>query len=94
MINIKDITTSDLAHILSYYLKKTPIYIQYYFYKILHKQRKYPCGRNKKDHYLCCKMPLKESRVYFNENKTECYCKVCNSIKLLSNHPINLSRLW
>ena len=68
--------------------------IDWLLYKFFGKRRSVPCGRSKKDDYLCCSQPLKTERVYFSEDKTECYCKVCGHLKALSNKPLDPEHIW
>ena len=72
-------------------IKKLQIEAYWWLYKLFGIQRKYPCGRTKKNKYLCCMQPFIGERMYLSENKTECYCKVCNSIRELSTHEIDLN---
>ena len=59
--------------------------IQWLLYKYFHKERTIPCGRTKKDKYLCCCQPMIKERVYLSGDKHECLCKVCHSTRLLTN---------
>ena len=68
--------------------------VDWILYKIFGKTRTIPCGRTKKDKYLCCNQPLDKNRMYLTEDKKECYCKVCNSTRILSNQPIDLDNIW
>lgn len=62
--------------------------IEWYLFKYFHIKRKIPCGRTKEDSYLCCEQPCDPKRIYFNLNRTKAYCKVCGSIRCMSNHPL------
>ena len=64
-------------------------HIQWFLYKIFGIKRRVPCGRRKKEKYLCCCQPFDEERVYLNDNHTEARCKVCDSIRVMSSHPFN-----
>ena len=63
--------------------------VQWVLYKIFGIKRSVPCGRRKGEKYLCCCQPSEDKRIFFNEDHTEAYCKVCNSIRAMSNHPFN-----
>ena len=62
--------------------------INWILYKLFHKHRKYPCGQRKK--YMYCGQPWKVNRVYVSKDKHEYRCKVCNSIRVLSNKELRL----
>ena len=63
--------------------------IQWLLYKYFHKERTIPCGRTKKDKYLCCCQPMRKERVYLSEDKHECFCKVCHQTRVLTNQILN-----
>ena len=67
--------------------------IEWFLYKHFRKTRAIPCGRTKNDKYLCCCQPMERERVILSADKTECYCKVCGSIRIRSNHPIDLNQI-
>lgn len=68
--------------------------VDWFLYKHFGKKRTVPCGRSKKDKYLCCSQPPKADRVYFSDDKTEGYCKVCGHLRIMSNHPLDLEHIW
>lgn len=73
------------------YIERNPHFfaqIEWFLYSKFNKKRSIPCGRTKKDRFLCCCQPRLEERCYYNEDHTEIYCKCCNSIRGLSNYPI------
>lgn len=61
-------------------------------YKYFKKTRDIPCGRTKKDKYLCCCQPWLKERIFLSEDKKTCYCKVCNSVHILSNQEIDINK--
>ena len=67
---------------------------QWLMYKFFGTKSKNPCGRHDAYNYLCCLQPAKANRVYFSEDKKECYCKVCDSIRIMANHPLNEKDPW
>ena len=76
------------------YYNKLIVEIQWLKYKYFHKIRTIPCGRNFNNKYLCCCQPMKSERVYLSNDNKECYCKVCNTMRVLSNHEININNPW
>lgn len=64
--------------------------VQWILFKLFGIKRTYPCGRSKKESYLCCCQPYKNiaKKVYLSEDKKSIICKVCGSIIMLSNEPI------
>lgn len=62
--------------------------LEWYLFKYFHIKRKIPCGRTKKNSYLCCNQSYDPKRIYFNLDRTKAYCKVCNSIRYMSNHSL------
>lgn len=68
--------------------------VQWLLFKWFGKKRTISCGRTKKDKHLCCCQPLVEDRVYFNEDRTQVYCKCCDSIRLWTTKPIKLNDRW
>ena len=64
--------------------------IQWYLYKYFHIKRDRPCGRNKKDSYLCCRQLVLPERMRLSEDGKECFCKVCGSKRISSNQQIDL----
>ena len=73
---------------------KLKVEIQWLLFKCFFLQRTIPCGRTKKDSYLCCQQPMKNNRVYFTPDYKCCYCKVCNSVRIMANRPINPLDPW
>ncbi len=68
--------------------------LEWYLFKYFHIKRKIPCGRTKKNDFLCCRQPFDIKRVYFNKDRTECRCKVCDKIRMLSSRPLNPENPW
>lgn len=62
--------------------------VQWVLFKLFGIKRKHSCGRSKKENYLCCCQPYLSERVYLSEDKKSIICKVCGSIKMSSNIPI------
>ena len=62
--------------------------VQWVLYKIFGIKRSVPCGRRKNEKYLCCCQPYLSERVYLSEDKKSIICKVCGSVKMSSNIPI------
>lgn len=56
--------------------------VDWILYKIFKIKRTTPCGRSKKDNYLCCCLSptVKNSYGVFNDCGFELKCKVCGSI--------------
>lgn len=56
-------------------------WILYKFFKI---KRNTPCGRKRKENYLCCEISptVKNSYVEFTDHGFEIKCKVCGSIHM------------
>ena len=71
---------------------KFKYHIIYFINKFL--RRNYPCGRTKKDKYLCCKRPISSKSSYLSKDKKEVYCKYCNSIQMSSSEPIRSLDNW
>ena len=68
---------------ISYYTRRVKYCVIYHVNKILGKD--YPCGRTKKDWYLCCTRPMNDKTSYLSEDGHEVYCKYCNSLKAMSS---------
>ena len=55
----------------------------------------YPCGRTKKDKFLCCRRRLTENTAIFSEDRKKVYCKYCDSIKAMSTQPFRtIDDMW
>ena len=67
--------------------------IEWFLYKYFNKMRSIPCGRTKKDKFLCCCQPLDKEHCYLSSDKTEAYCKCCGHLKLMSTEKINLDNI-
>lgn len=65
--------------------------LQWLLYKYLHIKRTIPCGRTKRDSYLCCELyATRENSLIINEGDThEIRCKVCGSCHMGSSQYIN-----
>lgn len=66
--------------------------IIHFLYKIIHGP--YPCGRTKQDKFLCCRRKSNKFNFYLTKDKTEVKCRFCNSIKIMSNRPIDLDNIY
>ena len=65
--------------------------VQWMLYKAFGIRRKNPCGRTKRDSFLCCCQPKFDSEYcYLNKDGTEAYCKCCGSIRMRSSRKIDL----
>jgi hypothetical protein len=68
-------------------------HLRFLFCKLLGKN--YPCGRSKKDSYLCCMRNMNNKNVYYSEDRTRAFCKYCGRLKILSNHPLkSVNDIW
>lgn len=67
--------------------------MQWLLYKKLNKMRSIPCGRTKKDKFLCCCQPLDKEHCYLSSDKHGAYCKCCGHIKFTSNKKIDLNNI-
>ena len=85
---------NEILYQIKKYWNELIVEIQWLEYKYFHKTRTIPCGRTKQNKYLCCCQPFIPKRMYLSENKEECYCKVCNYIKISANHSIDMNNLW
>lgn len=63
--------------------------IDWMLYKIFKKKRIYPCGRTKKDKYLCCCLYPNDDNSLIVEDGHRIICKVCGSTHVLSSSKIN-----
>jgi hypothetical protein len=74
------------------YLSKPSVAnIQWILYKWFGLKRNIPCGRTRKDDYLCCElMPTRNNSFIINDGDThEIRCKVCGSLHMNSNRYIS-----
>ena len=64
--------------------------VQWILFKLFGIKRKCPCGRSKKENYLCCCQPYRKisERAYLSEDRKSIICKVCGSTRMSSNIPI------
>lgn len=60
--------------------------ISWYLYKFFKVKRNRPCGRNKKESYLCCELSptVNNSYVEFDDYGFEIKCKVCDGVHMNS----------
>lgn len=60
--------------------------VSWYLYKFFKIKRDCPCGRGKKENYLCCELSptINNSYIEFDDYGFELKCKVCNSIHMSS----------
>lgn len=66
-------------------------------YKYLGVKRKIPCGRTKRDSYLCCLLNPDDKNSYIvklENGSEELRCKVCDSCHILSSTHIDMNNLW
>ncbi|HPE08138.1 MAG TPA: hypothetical protein PLT28_00200 [Saprospiraceae bacterium] len=65
-------------------------HVEWLLYKWFGIKRTIPCGRNKKDAYLCCCLTpsLANSIIVNDGNKHEIQCKVCGSTHISANYYI------
>ena len=68
-------------------------YLIYFWFDVVLK-RGYPCGRTKKDKYLCCKRPVNSKTCYLSEDQTAAYCLYCGHVRTYGNAKIDLNNLW
>lgn len=61
--------------------------VSWFLYKYFGIKRKHPCGRSKKDDYMCCCLPMNlENSTVINEGKIhKVVCKVCGTTHMDSN---------
>lgn len=61
--------------------------IDWILYKLFKIKRKNPCGRNKKENFLCCELSptVNNSYIEFDDHGFEIKCKVCNGSHMISN---------
>lgn len=67
--------------------------MQWFLYKKFNKTRIIPCGRTRKNSYLCCCQPIEKEYCYLSEDKKRVYCKCCNHERVSSNRAIDLDHL-
>ena len=77
-------------NIFPFYIRKNSKFfakIDWILYKLFKIKRKNPCGRNKKENFLCCELSptVNNSYIEFDEHGFELKCKVCNSSHMSSN---------
>ena len=65
--------------------------IIHFFYSLYNP---YPCGRTKQDKFLCCRRKPNKFNSYLTKDKTEVRCRFCNSLKIMSNCPIDLDNIY
>lgn len=88
---------SKLRLKMNYKKNKIITKIEYLLWVCFKVKRHIPCGRTKNTQHLCCKQPLNSKTTYLIQESKNCYCaycKVCGSIRYLSNHPIDLDNIW
>lgn len=68
------------------YLNKAKLAkIHWYLYKFFKIKRNIPCGRNKKDKYLCCMLIPNKENSFITKNKHAVKCKVCDAVHMTSS---------
>lgn len=69
--------------------------IDWLLYKFFGKTRSIPCGRTKKDSFLCCCLPTNDKTCYISDDKHKIICKVCGHTHVMCNYIIkNISDKW
>lgn len=63
--------------------------IDWLLWKLFKRKPKQPCGRRRKEKYLCCCQPLDNDRVYLEDDGKKAICKCCGSCRIMSNHPLD-----
>ena len=65
--------------------------VQWILFKLFGIKRKHPCGRSRKENYLCCCQRYRKisERAYLSEDRKSIICKVCGSTRMSSNMPID-----
>ena len=63
--------------------------IDWLLWRLFKRKPKHPCGRQRKEKYLCCCQPLDNDRVYLSDDGKEAICKCCGSCRVMSNHPLD-----
>lgn len=61
--------------------------IQGFLYKYFKIKRTVPCGRLRKEKYLCCCQKHTPENTFLSKDRTSVYCKVCGSEIIMSNRP-------
>lgn len=64
--------------------------LHWLLFKLFKIKRTIPCGRRKREHYLCCMLDATEKTSYlvYNEYGYEVRCKCCGATKISGNsHP-------
>lgn len=59
--------------------------IIHFFYSLYNP---YPCGRTKRDKYLCCKRKINNFNCYLTKDHKEARCRFCNSVRISCNYPM------
>lgn len=62
--------------------------LEWQLYKIFGIRRTIPCGRNKKNRYLCCMLSPNNENSYISEDKHKIICKVCGHTHMLTSDKI------
>ena len=62
--------------------------VEWMLYKIFKIKRSMPCGRTRKENYLCCELTptVKNSYVEFDDYGFEIKCKVCGNSHMMSTY--------
>lgn len=59
--------------------------LDWLLYKLFRKRRKIPCGRTKKDKYLCCCLTPNDKNSEIVDSGHKIICKVCGNLHVLSS---------
>ena len=83
----------DIGFITIYRNDKAFAKLHWLLFKLFKVKRTNPCGRRKRDWYLCCMLNHNEDNSYliYGEHGFEVRCKCCDSVCVMGNtHPNTL----